>query len=69
MDFATISTMLQDIGYNKVSTSNTLIRYDTLFAKGPSKISVKWQIGGHVNSVLAGEVFYESSKEFVKSFF
>lgn len=68
MDFVTVSNLIQSTGYNKINTSSSLIQYETTFIKGSEKIIVKWQLGGYVKSVSVGEILFESSEEFIKSF-
>lgn len=68
MDFATVSNLIQAAGYNQVNTSSALIQYETIFIRDADKIIVNWQLGGYVRKVSAGEIIFESSEEFIKSF-
>jgi len=68
MDFATVLNLIQAAGYNKTNTLTALIQYETTFTKGSDKIIVSWELGGYVKSVRVGEVVFETSEEFIKSF-
>ena len=73
MDFATISSLLQESGYTKIGTKSVLIDYDTQYLRGMDMVSVQWKLGGYVQSVTVrdgtGKINnFDSAHSFLNSF-
>jgi hypothetical protein len=67
MDFASLIKLLESIGYHRVNSLYKLAVFKTNFIKDDDIISVHWEMGGHITSIISGGEEF-AVEEFVETF-
>lgn len=74
MDYVTIHKLIEANGYKKVTTKSRIISFTTNYIKDNDRITVNWQMGGYVKSIIhvdisGKKILFETAKKFIETFF